>query len=260
MKWYILTDLEGPCRVDTWKQTYPDEPTPDKLAARAFLTAEVNAALAGLHDADAEAQVYVWDGHGNGGIDYRLLDGRAWLISGRVGPPYGLDASFAGLLFVGQHAMAGTPAAPLCHTYSSRTVEFYELNGRPVGEFGCRAAMAGADGVPTIFLAGDDKAALEAEAFVPGIVTVTTKIGLGIEAAMHRPPDLVHAEIRAGCAEAVSKRAEIAPTVLSTPYHLRSRVLPGCGVEGYLKRGDFVKQLDERTVEAWTDDLRKLWI
>jgi D-amino peptidase len=260
MKWYILTDLEGACRVDSWKQCVPDEPDPYKLAAKGFLTAEVNAAVAGLYDADAGAEVYVLDGHGNGGIDMRLLDGRAWLISGRSKRPNGLDGSFAGELWVGQHAMAGTPAATLCHTQSHISIEFFELNGREMGEFGCRAAMAARFGVPPIFLSGDDKATLEAEALVPGIVTAVTKIGLGVEAAMHRPPDQVHADIRAGAKAAALRCEEIVFEPLRPPYRLVTRVLPGCDIEGYLRHGPWVRRLDERTVEAVTDDLCELWI
>lgn len=99
--------------------------------------------------------------------------------------PYYMDETFDALFFVGQHAMAGTEAAPLCHTYSSKTIEYYKINGVFVGEFGARAIMAGTMNVPTVFIAGDDKAVAEAEALVPGIFGAAVKQGLGRELAIH---------------------------------------------------------------------------
>ena len=165
MKIYIMTDLEGPAGVNRWIQTREGE-TPEKLAAMRLLTAEVNVAVEGIHQADPEADVIVYDGHGTGGIVFEEISPRARIVMHGQGMkiPCSLDPTFDGLMFVGQHAMAGTPNAPLCHSYSSRRVEHYKLNGRFIGEIGCLAAIAGAMGVPTIFLSGDDKGKTE-----PGI-------------------------------------------------------------------------------------------
>ena len=84
--------------------------------------------------------------------------------------------------------MAGTPNAPLSHTYSSRSIEYYKINGLLVGEFGCRAAMAGELDVPTVFISGDDKAVAEAKQLIPNIYAVETKQGLGQELALHLSP------------------------------------------------------------------------
>lgn len=263
MKVYILTDLEGPCRVSRWEQTRVSEVTPQKQIAMTMLTAEVNAAVDGVLDVDPGATVVVWDGHGSGGIDPLAFHPDASLITrGTPGlrAPYELDDSFDAFLFIGQHAMAGTPNAPLCHTYSSRSVEYYKLNGQFQGEFGCRAAMAGSLGVPTIFLSGDDKACAEATATVPEILTVETKIGLGIELAQHHPTNRVRREIRSTVAEALRRRKEIRPYVIDGPYTMESKVLEGCNVDGYLKQSPDVKQLDERTVEYRTERLFDLWI
>ena len=160
MKIYIMTDLEGPAMVSRWDQTrdYEDDPGRKRRAMR-FLTREVNAAVDGIRETDPDAEVVVWDGHGSGGIDTTLFHRDAKLISrGPIQPPYHLDFSYDALFFVGQHAMAGTPQANLCHTYSSRTIEYYKINGQPVGEFGARALMAGTMDVPTVFISGDDKA------------------------------------------------------------------------------------------------------
>ena len=131
---HVITDLEGAAMVFRFDQTRVAEPTPAKLEAMRLLTAEVNACVDGILDFDPGADVVVWDGHGSGGIVYESFHRQARLLPHLHTPaPYGLDGTFDALFFVGQHAMAGTPDAPLAHTYSSRTVEHYRLNGEPIG-------------------------------------------------------------------------------------------------------------------------------
>jgi D-amino peptidase len=247
MKIYILTDLEGAAGVSRFSQTrdYREDPE-QKREARELLTTEVNAAVDGILDVAANAEVVVLDGHGNGGIDIRILHPKAKLIArGPVKPPYFLDESYDALFFVGQHAMAGVENAPLCHTYSSKTIEYYKINGRLIGEFGARAILAGTFGVPTVFLAGDDKAADEARQMVPGIVTAEVKEGLGLELALHLSPAAARALIRRKAAEAVASISRIPPTVVDPPYEQEIRVLEGVSLDHYLERG--AVRVDDRT-------------
>ena len=261
MKVYIMTDLEGPCHVNRWEQTRVAEVTPAKQYAMLRLTEEVNAAVEGIRDVDPAATVVVLDGHGSGGIDAARFHPQAHLLAHGRGlrSPYGLDETFDAVLFIGQHAMAGTAAAPLCHTMSSKTVEYYRINGNDIGEIALFAYTAGALGVPTVFLSGDDKACLEASALVPAIGTVATKLGLGIELALHRPVATVLADIRAGVADSLRRRGDVPPTVLAGPYHMEARVLPDCNPSGYLARSADARQLDERTVALTSDKLNELF-
>jgi D-amino peptidase len=212
---------------------------------------------------DPQADVLVLDRHGTGGIAYELLHEHAELISGRgYAWPAGFDPSVTALFLVGQHAMAGTPEAPLAHTMSSRTIEYLKLNGRLVGEFGRHAYMAGTlYGIPTAFLSGDDKAVAEAQALVPDLVGVITKYGLALEAARSLSPARARALIRAGAAEACRRvqAGQIAPVRLEPPYWLEVRVLPGqeAALTGYLRRG--AKRVDDRTAILHTDDPLRLW-
>ena len=260
MKIFILTDLEGPALIFGFDQTRLPEAAEQMARSKRLLTLEINACVDGILDADPDAEVVVWDGHGSGGVDYELFHERAELVAGRGVPaPYGLDDSFDALFFVGQHAMAGTPNAPLAHTYSSRTVEYYRLNDKPVGEFGLRAALAGTlFGVPTAFLSGDDKAVAEAQALVPDLVGVATKVGLGLQAARSLSPVRSRALIRAGATEACGRvrAGRIAPVRISPPYRFEVRVLPGqeASLNGYLKRG--ARPVDDRTAVLETDDPR----
>jgi D-amino peptidase len=133
--------------------------------------------------------------------------------------------------------MAGTPDAPLCHTYSSRTVQWYELNGERIGEFGCRTLLAASARVPTIFLSGDDKAVAEAEVFLPGIETVTTKIGGGIERVLHLSAAESQRLIREGVRRAVKRRGKIRLRRATPPYKLVITLLPGADPKPYLDEG-----------------------
>ncbi len=256
-KIFIITDLEGVAMVSRWDQTR-DEATPEsKAKAMTLLTREVNAAVDGILDAAPGAEVVVWDGHGSGGIDILEFHAKAQLIArGPIKAPYFLDNTFDALFFVGQHAMAGTEDAPLCHTYSSRTVEYFKLNGRPVGEFGARAIRAGTLGVPAVFIAGDDKAIAEARALVPEIHGAIVKWGLGLELARHLSPEAAHAVIRDTAAQAVAGIRSIPPVRMAPPYELEIRVYDGKPIAGYLKNG--AKKIDERTVLFSSDTITEL--
>jgi D-amino peptidase len=261
LKIHMITDLEGAAMVFRFEQTRVSESTPAKQEAMRILTGEVNACIDGILDEDPDADVLVWDGHGSGGIVYEQFHDRARLLPHAKTPaPYGLDETFDAVFFVGQHAMAGTAEAPLAHTYSSRTVEHYLLNGQPVGEFGMRAYMAGTlFGVPVAFLSGDDKAVLEAQALVPGLVGVATKQGTGLEAAVSLGVGRAQELIWQGARKAIKRvrKGEIAPVRLEPPYEWEVRVLEGqeAALEGYLRRPG-AEKIDARTAVIRTDDPR----
>lgn len=247
MRAYILTDIEGAAGVSRWAQAGRDGDNPSKQAAMRLLTAEVNACVEGILDAEPASEIVVWDGHGNGAIVYEELHSKARLIArGPIAAPYFLDRGFDALFVVGQHAMAGTPAAPLCHTYSSETIEYFKLNGRPMGELGCRAVMAGELGIPTVFVAGDDKAVAEAKALVPKIVGVAVKEGLGVELALHLSPTEARRRIREGAAEAARQSRAIPPVQVAAPYQLEVRYIVGRSTPPSLPPN--ARRLDDRTI------------
>ena len=252
-KFYVITDLEGPAGVDHWKQTREAGPAQEK--AKELLTDEVNATVSGILDAEPEAVVDVWDGHGSGGLLKEKLHPKARYLREerprRVLVPGAYDAVF----FVGQHAMAGTPMAPLAHTYSSRTIAYYRLNGLFVGEIGALVALAGSRGIPVVFIAGDDKAVLEAQAWVPGIVGVAVKQGRGLESAIHLSHEEACRLLRQRAAEACRNRAAIAPVRLEPPYRLEIRYYePVKSITDQPGK----KQIDSRTIQQEATDLAEL--
>ncbi|HEX5414716.1 MAG TPA: M55 family metallopeptidase [Chloroflexota bacterium] len=247
MKIYMLTDLEGVAMVSRFDQTGRDGDSPAKHLAMKLLTAEVNAAVDGILDVDSSAEVIVLDGHGVGGIDVMEFHPGAKLISrGPIRPPYYLDSSFDALFVVGQHAKAGTPNGNLCHSYSSKTIEYVKLNGIEVGEFGAWAFLAGVLGVPAVFISGDDLAVAEARELVPGIFGVAVKQSLGYELALHLSPQRSRQRIRETAAEACRHIETIKPLKLDPPYELEIRRLLGQPQPRVLPAG--ARELDSRTV------------
>lgn len=257
MKVHIITDLEGPAMINRFDQTRDVTPE-EKARSEYFLTGEVNACVDGILDFDPEAEVVVWDGHGSGGIDEMRFHRRAKLIArGPIRPPYGLDESFDALMFVGQHAKMG-PRGVLCHTYSSKTIEYYKINGIEMGEFGCRALMAGTLGVPTVFVSGDDVTVEEAQELVPGIVGAAVKKALARELALHLSHEAACELIRRQAAEACRRAPNIPPYYFPGPYTQEVRVLEGVSIQGYLDGGwDYV---DSRTVRKTREDICELSI
>lgn len=251
-RFYIITDLEGPAGVDHWKQTR--EAGSAQEEAKKLLTGEVNATVSGILDVEPQAVVDVWDGHGSGGLVKEKLHPKARYLRDE-NPRKALKAgAYDAVLFVGQHAMSGTPLAPLAHTYSSKTIAYFRLNGFFVGEFGARAALAGSRGIPVIFISGDDKAVLEAQAWVPNIVGAVVKQGRGVESAISLSHEEACRLLRQRAAEACRNRATIAPVHLEGPYRLEIRYYSP--VKPADQPGKV--QIDSRTIQQEAADLAEL--
>ncbi|OMF22082.1 peptidase M55 [Paenibacillus sp. FSL H8-0548] len=256
MKYIIITDLEGAAGVDAFVQTRTSD-NMIKGPGMKQLALEVNACVAGIKSTDSSAIVDVIDGHGTGGLfPEDLIDSHyISLIGTSVNH---LLKDYDAMLFVGQHAMAGTVAAPLNHTYSSLDVMYYRLNGIFIGEFGARALLAGLKGIPVIFLSGDDKAAAEARMFIPGIVTSITKQGLGLEFAEHLSSEEACRRIQEAAAEAVKRIGHIpAYTDLQPPFIFEARYYEPI-VDSYWLTHPTAKLIDERTVQLMTSDVAEL--
>jgi len=224
---FMVTDLEGVAGVVSFaEQSYPDGRYYD--AAKRLATAEINAAVEGLLEADIE-DILIWDGHGAGGLVFEELHPAAKLLHGRPMPPWSrLEAvicRYEAVVMIGQHAMAGTLTGNQNHTQNSRTVDYYKLNGKPIGETAQIALYFGALGLPLIFLSGDADACREAEALVPGIGTATVKEGLGRGAAISLSAVAARQLIRQGITQAVGRQVTdpIPPLVWPGPYVLEKR-------------------------------------
>src|SRR5262249_54035561 len=155
---FILTDLEGVGGVNNpEEQLLPGQRRYDE--SRKLLVGELNAAVQGVLKAGA-SEVGTWDGHdGSRRLSFSDIPPEAKLIQGKPTPAnyYLEEGRFDGILFIGQHAMAGAKNAILAHSQSF-TVQNLYLNGKAVGEIGQMAAIAGYFNIPVIMLAGDQAA------------------------------------------------------------------------------------------------------
>jgi len=249
MKIFFITDLEGIAGVDNWSQIEKDQPI--GLESMAQLTKEVNACVDGILSVEEYAQVFVWDAHGSGGIIKEQFHPKAHYI--REGGIKHLDESFDAVFYVGQHAMAGTPHAPLAHTYSLGIV-YYRLNGYYIGEFGARAALAGSMNIPTVFISGDDKSVVVAKMWIPEIYGAVVKYGLGYQAARHLSSDEACQVIKETAAEACRNIGNVPPLKIDSPYEFEIR---------YTNPRDFsedkrpgLTQIDSHTIVIRSDNLR----
>lgn len=252
-KFFILTDLEGVAGADSFTQTRNAAPEKQHPCMKQ-LANEVNACAEGIRSVYPDAIIDVLDGHGSGGLFPEDIPSCNYLDTKNGKRPYHHLEGYSALLFVGQHAMAGTYNAPLCHTFSSNKIMYYRLNGVFIGEFAAHALQAGVRSVPTIFLSGDDKAALEAKLFVPEIETVLTKYGTGLEQAEHLDPSDVCRHIREGTARAVRRLNHIAPFVgFQPPYEFEARHYEA--LDDSIRRREDAVLVDDRTYRIVTDNL-----
>ena len=196
--------------------------------ARRLQTAEINAAIEGFLEAGA-TDILVSDGHGPGAVVFEELHPAARLIHGRPTAPMHVRAEvikeYDVCASLCQHAMAGTDGGNLNHTQSSKAVDRYTLNGKPIGEIAQFALHFGALGLPMILLTGDEAACREAEDLVPGITTVAVKKGLSRNSAVSLSAQRARELIRAGAAAALARQATdpVAPLVWEGPFVLEKR-------------------------------------
>lgn len=221
MKVFISIDMEGISGVVSPEQCTPGNA--DYERARLLMTQEANAAILGARAAGA-TELVVSDAHGAmRNLLIEELDDWADLVYGSPKPfgmMEGLDDNFDVVFLIGYHARAGTPNAILDHTYSSKSVSHVELNGRPVGEIGLNAALAGYHGVPVGLVTGDQATTAEAAALLgPALQTVTVKRAMGNQAAICLHPEEVQSMIRQAAEQAIS--TEVPPFKLETPVVLR---------------------------------------
>ncbi len=257
MKIYLSSDFEGACAVvGEAGKTLTDSPQMD--FARRMVTAEINAAVAGALAGGAD-DVIVNDCHGGGlNLIYDELHPEARILLGSPRPRrfLGLEGSDA-MFLIAYHAMAGTEKGILSHSYSSIGIQNMWLNGRPIGEIGLDAAIAGTLGVPVVLVTSDQAGADEARAILGDKVrTVAVKEGLSRNAALSLHPAKAQTLIRTAAEDAVRHAGEIPPLVIEPPYRVRREYK----LESYADqamRGGIPGQsrIDSRTIERVSDNL-----
>jgi D-amino peptidase len=261
MRIYIGTDLEGVAGVSTFGVDTKPEGRSYETCKR-LLTAEVNAAIDGFLEEGA-SEFVVSDGHGPGAIHFPDLHPRAELLHGRPLAPREVRDPLVGAcdlcVMIGQHAMAGVRMGNLNHTQNSASIEQYTLNGEPIGEIAQFALYQGALGLPMALLTGDDAACREAEALLPGLVTVAVKKGLARNCALSLSADEARRRIREGAAEALRRhRAEPrTPLVWDGPFVLEKRFFHTDAAD-QVADAPGAERLDNRTVRFRAETIREI--
>jgi len=218
MRILISADMEGISGI-----VHPTETNPggyDYERGRALMTAEVNAAVAGVLEAVPGAEVLVADAHGPfRNLLPEELDRRAKLVRGKprpLGMLAGLNDETDAVLLVGYHARSGGGPAVLAHTISDAVLDV-RLDGRSMGEIGLNAALAGFHGAPVVLLSGNDAACAELLELVPGAATVVVKQALGQAAAIALHPDEARDQLHRIAAKAIRRHEQVPLVILPGP-------------------------------------------
>ncbi|MEV7461539.1 M55 family metallopeptidase [Streptomyces rubiginosohelvolus] len=135
MKALISVDMEGISGIVHSSETNPERY--DYQRGRELMTAEANAVIAGVLDAEPTADVLVADAHGTfRNLLPEQLDGRARLVRGKpraLNMLAGLDEETDAALFVGYHVRAGEGPGVLAHTMNGEILDV-RVTGRAPDE------------------------------------------------------------------------------------------------------------------------------
>lgn len=217
MKVFISADMEGITGTTQWEECNRNSPFYSKFAEQ--MTLEVAAACRGAIKAGAK-EIVVKDSHSSAtNIDITGLPEGVKLIRNWSGHPYsmvdGIDNSFDAVLFIGYHAAAGRPGNPLSHTMSG-IPHSIKINGQYASEFMLYSYAAALEGVPTVFVSGDQTLCEDSTALHPKLKCVAVKSGRGNLTINESPASTVK-WIETGVADALSQ--DLSNALVELPEH-----------------------------------------
>ena len=264
MRVHIISDIEGVAGIVKWAQTGGDQTLYHE--GRKLYTEEINAAVRGAK-AGGATEIVVMDCHGAGG-DYTFnsllpaeLDPDCEFVVQNEWTEYtgfleqGCDAA----LFVGMHAMAGTPDGVLSHTVSGQAWQSLTFNGTLVGETGINAALCGHWGCPVLLVTGDRAVCREGrELLGDGLTTVEVKVGLGRFSARNIPAVRARELIEAGAKRALEDLKAVRPYDPGRPCEIGLEFTSPDRLVEYRNRKN-VEVTGPRTIVARGDDWWQAW-
>ena len=224
MKIYISADMEGVVGAVTGEQLGPTGFEYQRF--REFMTQEVNAAIEAAFEAGA-TEVVVSDSHGNGqNLLIEKLPKNILLVRAFPRPlmmMQGIDATFAGVIFLGYHSSTTNPQGVRAHTMSSARLADVRLNNISMSEGSFNAAIAGHFNVPVIMVSGDDAAVKEVTALLGDVEGAVVKWNYGFHSAMTMMPEAAYSLIREKVKKAIGRIKAFKPYKLKTPVQLDVR-------------------------------------
>ncbi|HDJ89704.1 MAG TPA: hypothetical protein ENG40_03325 [Thermoprotei archaeon] len=251
---FILCDLEGVSGVVSFDTDTAPGQVNYKRSLR-LASNELNALIRGLRKGGAD-EIAVLDGHGSGGIDIELIEEDVDIYLGRpISPPFDLDKGWDGIVLFAHHAMAGTPNANLCHSWSHTTIYEVRLNNKPIGEIGWYTYLSAYYKIPVILVTGDDKACMEAKKYISNIETAIVKRGLNTNAAICKPPHIAQKIIENAAERAMKRIDKIMLAKLPKPPYIATRTyLDPTYADIFCEKRPWVERVNERTISIKSTD------
>jgi D-amino peptidase len=223
LKVLLLYDMEGITAADEYRKTTVAHPA-QYAEGRRSLTADVNAAIAGLK-AGGATEIVVVDGHGSGNaeepdilVDQIAAPGAMHFRS----TPFDIymesyDHSIDAIVAIGMHAGAGNRTGFLAHTYSAHDIE-YRVNGTPFNETMILAMGAARLRIPVVMASGDDQLERELRRFLPWAKYAAVKHAVGVGKAEPLPRDEASRRIEAAAREALQALGTMRVMEFPGPY------------------------------------------
>ncbi|PLS16185.1 aminopeptidase [Bacillus sp. M6-12] len=212
MKLYMSVDMEGITGLVDY--THVDSGRHNYERGRVIMTDEANHVITSAFN-NGCTEVVVNDSHSKmNNLLIERLHPETVLITGDVKPfsmVQGLDENFDGAIFTGYHARASQKGV-MSHSMIFGVRNMY-INDTVVGELGFNAFVAGYYGVPVLMVAGDDRAALEAEQLIPNITTAVVKETISRSAARSLTPAKAGELLREKTVIAFANRDKVKPLV-----------------------------------------------
>ena len=208
----LLFDMEGVSGATMFQHTTVAFPA-EYAEGRKSLTADVNAAIAGLKAAGA-AEIVVVDGHGSGNTSGPDVIEDQLLAPARMhyrDTPFDIymdsyDHSVDAIVAVAMHAGAGNRQGFLSHTYTFEDVD-YKVNGVPFNESMILAMGAARLKIPVVAVSGDDQLEKEIRRGLPWVQYATVKHAVDRAKAEALPRAEASRRIEAAAREGLARLA-----------------------------------------------------
>ena len=191
----IIVDVEGAVGIKTEKEV------DDGRAVKAAIK-NVECVIEGLKKSREVKKIYVWDFHGDED-NFKNGFGKNTKILSHPSFNALLKLRTSKVFLVGFHAMAGIKSDFCPHTYSTKEIKSFRINGRRAGEATLFALFFSEFNIPVVFISGSYYAAKELE-----------DLGMKTEKVIVRKDNKVYDEKR--MLEELTKRAYKALSVDAT--------------------------------------------
>lgn len=212
MKLYVSVDMEGITGLAD--HTHVDSSKHNYERSRLIMTEETNHVITAAFNEGVQ-EVLVNDSHSKmNNLLIERLHSDAKVIVGDVKPysmVQGLDSSFSGAMFIGYHARASMLGV-MSHSMIFGVRNMY-INDVAIGEMGFNAYIAGYYGVPVLLVAGDDRAAIEAEQLIPNVTTAIVKETITRSAVKSLTPAKAGELLREKTLEALNNKDHVKPLI-----------------------------------------------